>query len=123
MRPAWRSTCAAMIPTWCTTNFDIPTEQAGDAWARTLVRRGELLQQSVRILRQVVKKLPESAARSAHRSQPVGVEGPGRRGLRAHRIIEGRTRLVRGVRRRRETLSRTCVDRHRCTRCRCSNTW
>jgi NADH-quinone oxidoreductase subunit D len=37
--------------------FDIPTEQAGDAWARTLVRRGEL-QQSVRILRQVVERLP-----------------------------------------------------------------
>ena len=37
--------------------FDIPTEQAGDAWARTLVRRGEL-QQSIRILRQIVERLP-----------------------------------------------------------------
>jgi NADH-quinone oxidoreductase subunit D len=38
--------------------FDIPTEQAGDAWARTIVRRSEL-QQSVRILRQIVERLPE----------------------------------------------------------------
>jgi len=37
-------------------DFDIPVEKAGDAWARTLVRRGELLQ-SVRIVRQVVEKL------------------------------------------------------------------
>lgn len=38
-------------------DFEIPTEDAGDAWARTLVRRGEL-QQSIRILRQVVERLP-----------------------------------------------------------------
>lgn len=38
--------------------FDIPTEQAGDAWARTLVRRLELVQ-SIRIIRQVVKALPD----------------------------------------------------------------
>lgn len=37
--------------------FDIPTEQAGDAWARTLVRRRELVQ-SIRIVRQVVERLP-----------------------------------------------------------------
>ena len=37
--------------------FDIPIEHAGDAWARTLVRRAEL-QQSTRILRQVVERLP-----------------------------------------------------------------
>ena len=37
--------------------FEIPTEQAGDAWARTLVRRQELLQ-SIYILRQVVERLP-----------------------------------------------------------------
>ncbi|MDD3450325.1 MAG: NADH-quinone oxidoreductase subunit D [Gammaproteobacteria bacterium] len=37
--------------------FDIPTEQAGDAWARTLVRRQELVQ-SIRIVRQVVERLP-----------------------------------------------------------------
>ena len=43
-------------------DFDIPTEQPGDAWARTLVRRSEL-QQSVRILRQVIDRLP-------------GIEGP-----------------------------------------------
>ena len=43
-------------------DFDVPTEQAGDAWARTLVRRAEL-QQSIRILRQVVERLP-------------GIEGP-----------------------------------------------
>ena len=42
--------------------FDIPTEQPGDAWARTLVRRNELLQ-SIRILRQVIERLP-------------GVDGP-----------------------------------------------
>ena len=39
-------------------DFDIPTEQPGDAWARTLVRRQELLQ-SIRILRQVVDRLPD----------------------------------------------------------------
>jgi len=38
-------------------DFDIPTEHAGDALARTLVRRKEL-QQSIRILRQVLAKLP-----------------------------------------------------------------
>jgi len=38
-------------------DFEIPIEQAGDAWARTLVRRGEL-QQSIRILRQVAERLP-----------------------------------------------------------------
>ncbi len=37
--------------------FEIPTESQGDAWARTLVRRAEL-QQSIRILRQVVARLP-----------------------------------------------------------------
>ncbi|MCG6967612.1 MAG: NADH-quinone oxidoreductase subunit D [Chromatiaceae bacterium] len=37
--------------------FDVATEQAGDAWARTLVRRTEL-QQSIRILRQVIERLP-----------------------------------------------------------------
>jgi len=39
-------------------DFDIPVEEAGDAWARTLVRRQELLQ-SIRIVRQVVKALPD----------------------------------------------------------------
>jgi NADH-quinone oxidoreductase subunit D len=38
--------------------FDIPTEQAGDAWARTLVRRRELIE-SIRIVRQVIKALPD----------------------------------------------------------------
>ncbi len=38
--------------------FDIPTEQAGDAWARTLVRRMEMVE-SIRIIRQVVKALPD----------------------------------------------------------------
>ncbi len=37
--------------------FDIPTETAGDALARTLVRRAELIQ-SIRILRQVIARLP-----------------------------------------------------------------
>jgi NADH-quinone oxidoreductase subunit D len=37
--------------------FDIPVESAGDAWARALVRRGEL-KESIRILRQVVDRLP-----------------------------------------------------------------
>lgn len=36
--------------------FDIPTESAGDAWARALVRRAELMQ-SIRIVRQVVEHL------------------------------------------------------------------
>lgn len=38
--------------------FDIPTEQAGDAWARSLVRRKELFE-SIRIIRQVVEALPD----------------------------------------------------------------
>ncbi len=38
--------------------FEIPTEEAGDAWARTLVRREELIQ-SIRIARQVVAALPD----------------------------------------------------------------
>jgi NADH-quinone oxidoreductase subunit D len=40
--------------------FDIPVETAGDAWARTLVRRAEL-KQSIRILRQIVARLPSVA--------------------------------------------------------------
>jgi len=39
-------------------DFDIPTETAGDAWARTIVRRAELVQ-SIRIVRQVIARLPE----------------------------------------------------------------
>ncbi|NCA68835.1 MAG: NADH-quinone oxidoreductase subunit D [Sphingobacteriia bacterium] len=38
-------------------DFEIPTEEAGDAWARTLVRRKELVQ-SIRICRQVIAALP-----------------------------------------------------------------
>jgi NADH-quinone oxidoreductase subunit D len=38
-------------------DFDVPIEQAGDALARALVRRKELVQ-SVRIVRQVLKRLP-----------------------------------------------------------------
>lgn len=38
-------------------DFEIPTESEGDAWARTLVRRQELLQ-SIRIVKQVIEKLP-----------------------------------------------------------------
>lgn len=37
--------------------FDIPTEAAGDALARALVRRKELIE-SIRILRQVIARLP-----------------------------------------------------------------
>jgi NADH-quinone oxidoreductase subunit D len=38
-------------------DFDIPTESAGDCMARSLVRRAELVQ-SIRILRQVIARLP-----------------------------------------------------------------
>jgi NADH-quinone oxidoreductase subunit D len=38
-------------------HFEVPTQSAGDAWARTLVRRAEL-QQSIEILRQVAERLP-----------------------------------------------------------------
>jgi NADH-quinone oxidoreductase subunit D len=38
-------------------DFDIPTEEAGDAWARALVRRKEL-NESIRIIRQVLARLP-----------------------------------------------------------------
>ncbi len=39
-------------------DFDIPTEQAGDALARTLVRRLEMVE-SIRIIRQVINALPD----------------------------------------------------------------
>jgi NADH-quinone oxidoreductase subunit D len=39
-------------------DFDIPTETAGDCLARNLVRRAEL-KQSIRILRQVIERLPD----------------------------------------------------------------
>ncbi len=39
-------------------DFEVPVEQAGDAWARTLVRRLELIE-SIRIVRQVIKALPD----------------------------------------------------------------
>lgn len=38
--------------------FDIPTEDGGDAWARALVRRKELFE-SIRIIRQVLERLPD----------------------------------------------------------------
>jgi NADH-quinone oxidoreductase subunit D len=38
-------------------DFDIPTEEAGDAWARILVRRSELFE-SIRIIRQCLERLP-----------------------------------------------------------------
>jgi NADH-quinone oxidoreductase subunit D len=38
--------------------FEIPTEHSGDAWARTLVRRLELVE-SIRIVRQVITALPD----------------------------------------------------------------
>lgn len=39
-------------------DFDIPTEDGGDAWARALVRRKELFE-SIRIIRQVLERLPD----------------------------------------------------------------
>ncbi|MCP5351868.1 MAG: NADH-quinone oxidoreductase subunit D [Chromatiales bacterium] len=39
-------------------DFEIPTEESGCCWARTVVRRSEL-QQSIRICRQVLKALPD----------------------------------------------------------------
>ena len=38
-------------------DFEIPTEEAGDAWARILVRRSELFE-SIRIIRQCLERLP-----------------------------------------------------------------
>ncbi len=38
--------------------FEIPVEEAGDAWARTLVRRAELIE-SIAIVRQVIQALPD----------------------------------------------------------------
>jgi len=40
--------------------FEIPTEEPGDAWARALVRRREI-KESIRIIRQVVARLPKLA--------------------------------------------------------------
>ncbi|SDY15826.1 NADH-quinone oxidoreductase subunit D [Allochromatium warmingii] len=40
--------------------FDIPTQTAGDAYARALVRRAEM-DQSIRILRQVIEQMPPGA--------------------------------------------------------------
>ncbi len=37
--------------------FDVVTEQGGDVYSRAMVRRGELIQ-SIRILRQVIERLP-----------------------------------------------------------------
>ena len=42
-------------------DFDIPTPPAGDAYARALVRRAEMYQ-SIRILRQVIDKMPAEGA-------------------------------------------------------------
>ena len=39
-------------------DFEVATEDAGDAWARAMVRRKEL-KESIRIVRQVVEKLPD----------------------------------------------------------------
>jgi NADH-quinone oxidoreductase subunit D len=39
-------------------DFEVPTEDAGDAWARAMVRRKEL-KESIRIVRQVVERLPD----------------------------------------------------------------
>jgi NADH-quinone oxidoreductase subunit D len=39
-------------------DFEVPIEQAGDALARALVRRNEL-KQSIRIIRQVLARLPQ----------------------------------------------------------------
>lgn len=39
-------------------NFDIPTQEAGDVYARALVRRDEI-KQSINILRQVIKQMPQ----------------------------------------------------------------
>jgi NADH-quinone oxidoreductase subunit D len=39
-------------------DFEVATEDAGDAWARAMVRRKEL-KQSIRIVRQVVERLPD----------------------------------------------------------------
>jgi len=41
-------------------DFEIPTEEAGDAWARILVRRSELFE-SIRIIRQCLERLPSIA--------------------------------------------------------------
>jgi NADH-quinone oxidoreductase subunit D len=41
-------------------DFDVVTEEPGDAWARALVRRKEL-GQSIRIIRQVLERLPSIA--------------------------------------------------------------
>jgi NADH-quinone oxidoreductase subunit D len=41
-------------------DFEVPTEEAGDSLARALVRRKELLE-SIRILRQVIERLPAIA--------------------------------------------------------------
>lgn len=38
-------------------DFDVPTYEGGDIWARALVRRDEL-RQSIRIVRQVIAKMP-----------------------------------------------------------------
>ncbi|MBN2894879.1 MAG: NADH-quinone oxidoreductase subunit D [Campylobacterales bacterium] len=41
--------------------FDIPTQSAGDVYARALVRRAEM-RESIRILRQVIAQMPEEGA-------------------------------------------------------------
>ena len=57
-------------------HMDVVTRDEGDVWARTLVRRQELLQ-SIRILRQVVDRLPSPAV--VRQQIPHGpLAGPGR---------------------------------------------
>ena len=45
--PDWPSMCAKMIPIWSTTNSTstFQSKRNGDAWARTLVRRHELMEE------------------------------------------------------------------------------
>lgn len=57
--------------------FDVPLEDGGDAWSRTLVRLREILE-SIRIIRQLVKGMPEAKVPSPVHTGHLTGESTGR---------------------------------------------
>ena len=73
-------------------DFEIPTEEAADAWARALVRRSEL-KDRIKTLRQVLERLPSIPG-------PIRCPIPNPLAwnvLYPGRVLQGRGRLVCGL--------------------------